>query len=75
MDLAAEPARTALAVVERDAGGARIAELVCGAEDDVVLAALADADKAGIDCPLGWPRRWSPFSPITRPDMSPSRVA
>lgn len=61
VDLAAEPARTALAVVAWDAGGARIVELVCGGEDDVILAALVDADKAGIDCPLGWPEAFVAF--------------
>jgi predicted nuclease with RNAse H fold len=55
IDLAAEPARTALAVITWDGGKAVIDELVCGADDDVILAALADVDKAGVDCPLGWP--------------------
>jgi predicted nuclease with RNAse H fold len=55
VDLAAEPARTALTLVDWDGGRAAITELIRGAGDDVILAALARADKAGIDCPLGWP--------------------
>ncbi len=55
VDLAAEPARTALALVDWDGGRAAITELIRGAGDDVILAALARAGKAGIDCPLGWP--------------------
>ena len=55
VDLAAEPDRTALALVDWDGGRAAITELIRGAGDDVILAALARAGKAGIDCPLGWP--------------------
>ncbi|HEV2450645.1 MAG TPA: DUF429 domain-containing protein [Streptosporangiaceae bacterium] len=55
VDLAAEPAGTALAVVDWGAGGAAITEVVRGAGDGVILAAIARAGKAGIDCPLGWP--------------------
>jgi predicted nuclease with RNAse H fold len=61
VDLAAEPARTALAWVVWKAGRAEITELTCGADDDVILAALAGADKAGIDCPLGWPEAFVAF--------------
>src|SRR5260370_38263560 len=55
VDLAADPARRARALVEWEGGRAAITELIRGAGDDVILAALARADKAGIDCPLGWP--------------------
>jgi predicted nuclease with RNAse H fold len=61
VDLAAEPARTALATVAWDGGTAVITKLIRGADDDVILAALADADKAGIDCPLGWPAAFVTF--------------
>jgi hypothetical protein len=33
----------------------------CGADDGVLLEALAEADKAGIDCPLGWPGAFVEF--------------
>src|SRR5690349_6200689 len=61
VDLAAEAARTALALVDWDGGRASITELICGAGDDVILAALARAGKAGIDCPLGWPEAFVAF--------------
>ena len=61
VDLAAEPAGTALAVVDWDADGAAITEVVRGAGDQVLRAALARAGKAGIDCPLGWPRAFVSF--------------
>ncbi len=61
VDLAAEPARTALALIAWNDGSAVITELVRGADDDVILAALAGADKAGIDCPLGWPDAFISF--------------
>jgi predicted nuclease with RNAse H fold len=61
VDLAAEPAGTALAVVDWGTDGAAITEVVRGATDDVILAALARASKAGIDCPLGWPSAFVSF--------------
>src|SRR5579859_2199314 len=61
VDLAAEPARTALALIEWNDVKAVITSLVRGADDDAILAALADADKAGIDCPLGWPEAFITF--------------
>jgi len=61
VDLAAEPARTALAVVDWDGERAAITELIRGAGDDAILAALARAAKAGIDCPLGWPNAFVAF--------------
>jgi len=61
VDLAAESARTALASVEWDTKRAAITELIHGVGDDVILAALAPAGKAGIDCPLGWPEAFVDF--------------
>ena len=61
MDLAAEPVRTALVTVAWNGGTAVITQLIRGADDEVILAALADADKAGIDCPLGWPAAFVTF--------------
>lgn len=61
VDLAAEPAGTALAAVEWTAGRAELVDLRVGVDDDAVLAALAGADKAGIDCPLGWPAAFVEF--------------
>ncbi len=61
VDLAAEAARTAVAWLDWSTGGARVRELVVGADDDLIIEALRSADKAGVDCPLGWPRRFVDF--------------
>jgi len=55
VDLAAEPERTAVARIEWSSGRARICDVICGADDSMIVAAIAEAHKAGIDCPLGWP--------------------
>src|SRR5258708_12277452 len=55
VDLAAEPERTAVARIEWSSGRARICDVICGADDGMILAAIAEAQKAGIDCPLAWP--------------------
>jgi hypothetical protein len=61
VDLAAEPARTAVAVLGWDGGKAVVEDLGVGADDDAVLAALAAAGKAGIDAPFGWPDAFAVF--------------
>jgi hypothetical protein len=61
VDLAAEPAQTAVAWVEWRGGRAVVRDVVPGADDDVVLAAIGAADKAGVDCPLGWPDAFVDF--------------
>jgi predicted nuclease with RNAse H fold len=61
VDLAAEPAGTALAVIEWSPGRARLSEVVVGADDAVLLDRIGRADKAGIDCPLGWPAAFVEF--------------
>lgn len=55
VDLAAEAARTAVAIVDWRPGGAVVRNLRLGADDDAVCAAVEDAHLAGIDCPFGWP--------------------
>jgi hypothetical protein len=47
VDLAAEPARTAVAVLKWDDGKAVVEELRVGADDQAVLAALTATNKAG----------------------------
>lgn len=61
VDLAAEPAGTAVARVEWRAGRAIVRHIAWGADDSAILAALAEADKVGIDCPLGWPDAFVAF--------------
>jgi predicted nuclease with RNAse H fold len=61
VDLSAEPVRTAAAVLRWDDGKAVVEDLRVGADDEALLAALATADKAGIDAPFGWPDAFTAF--------------
>jgi predicted nuclease with RNAse H fold len=55
VDLATEPANTAMAVLHWSSGGAVVHVLGLGIQDTDITDAARDADKLGIDCPLGWP--------------------
>jgi predicted nuclease with RNAse H fold len=55
VDLAAEPRNTAVARIAWTPEGGEVVDLVVGADDGQILEAVGAADKAGIDCPLGWP--------------------
>jgi predicted nuclease with RNAse H fold len=61
VDLAAADERTAMATVEWRGGRAVVRELVRGVEDARIVAAVEGVDKAGIDCPLGWPDAFVSF--------------
>jgi predicted nuclease with RNAse H fold len=61
VDLAAEPPGTAIAWVDWSVTGAGVRDLTCPATDDEVVAAIGQAGKAGIDCPLGWPAEFVAF--------------
>ncbi|MEV4015535.1 DUF429 domain-containing protein [Nonomuraea angiospora] len=61
VDLAAEAVRTAVAWLDWSAGRARLVRVVAGADDALIVEAIMAADKAGIDCPLGWPDRFVDF--------------
>lgn len=61
VDLSAEPRATAVAVVEWAAQSASVTTLQLGAADADVLAALDGADRAALDCPLGWPEPFVEF--------------
>ncbi len=61
VDLAAEAANTAVAWLDWSAAGASVRDLVRGASDDVIVGAIRQAAKAGIDCPLGWPDTFVAF--------------
>jgi predicted nuclease with RNAse H fold len=54
VDLAADPKRTAVAMVEWVGRDARLIDLLTEADDDAILELALQADKTGIDCPLGW---------------------
>ncbi|MEV5751578.1 DUF429 domain-containing protein [Actinoallomurus sp. NPDC052308] len=55
LDLAAEAGNTALARLEWHRGGCSVRGIQQACEDEMIVDALLTADKAGIDCPLGWP--------------------
>ena len=50
-----------MAWVEWLAGRAVVRDLAWGADDAAILAAMAEAGKVGIDCPLGWPDAFLAF--------------
>lgn len=53
VDLAAEPANTAVARIGWAEAGAEIQALTVGADDELLVQEIGEADKAGVDCPLG----------------------
>lgn len=55
IDLASQPERTAMATVEWSPAGATVVDVRTTVTDDMILAALRTADRAGIDGPFGWP--------------------
>ncbi len=55
IDLAAQPKGTGACLIEWSGGRAEVLELRAGLDDEVLLELLANADKAGIDAPFGWP--------------------
>lgn len=61
VDLAAEAANTAVARILWTVGGAEVQALAVDADDAMLVEEISAADKAGIDCPLGWPRRFVEF--------------
>lgn len=61
IDLAAEPRHTGVAWIDWEPGRATVTNLICDADDRVILDAISHADKAGIDCPLGWPADFIAF--------------
>ena len=61
VDLAAQAKHTAVAAIEWGPGGAHVADVEIPAEDETVLRQAEQADKVGIDCPLGWPEPFVEF--------------
>lgn len=61
VDLSAEPEKTGVAWIDWSPSGARVRDLVVGATDELITQAVMEADKAGIDCPLGWPEKFVEF--------------
>jgi predicted nuclease with RNAse H fold len=77
VDLAAEATNTAVAWLDWSPRGASVRDLVIGAVDDVIVEAVSQASKAGIDCPLGWPESFVTFISAHRDDqlIEPKDVA
>ncbi|MBV9486027.1 MAG: DUF429 domain-containing protein [Frankiaceae bacterium] len=55
VDLAAEPANTAVAILAWQPSSCVVTDLFCPAEDADIIDAAKGATKVGIDAPLGWP--------------------
>ena len=55
IDLASQPEHTAICSVRWDQGRATVEGVRCDVDDDDLVAAIAAADKVGIDVPFGWP--------------------
>lgn len=61
IDLAAEPAKTAVATIDWGERSARVVALRLGAADDDLVRAVLGADRSGIDAPFGWPDAFVDF--------------
>ncbi|QCQ90504.1 DUF429 domain-containing protein [Rhodococcus sp. SGAir0479] len=61
IDLAAEPAKTAVATVDWGERSARVVGLQLGAADTDLVGAVIGADRCGIDAPFGWPDAFVDF--------------
>jgi predicted nuclease with RNAse H fold len=61
IDLAAEPKKTAVAVIEWRDTSAQVCHLALGQTDLQLIECVGEADKAGFDCPLGWPEPFVDF--------------
>ncbi|GAA2070538.1 DUF429 domain-containing protein [Williamsia deligens] len=55
VDLAAEPTKTALAVLRWTSGRAEVERVTLGATDADIVDAARGCDRVGIDAPFGWP--------------------
>lgn len=55
VDLAAQPEKTGLCIVEWHGARAWVRALACQADDEAILAAVEGAGACGVDAPFGWP--------------------
>jgi predicted nuclease with RNAse H fold len=81
VDLAAEPKKTAVAVIDWRNGQAIVEHVAVGQIDAEIIDRVVAADKAGIDCPLGWPAPFVDFliaqrdgKPVAPNDIASRRV-
>lgn len=61
VDLAAATKKTAVAVLEWDAGAARLEHIALNVEDREIVELFGGSSMTGIDCPVGWPDAFLPF--------------
>jgi predicted nuclease with RNAse H fold len=61
LDLAAEPKGTALALIDWADSKAELVSLTLGIADEAIIDAVADCEKFGIDCALGWQLQFVEF--------------
>ena len=61
VDLAAEAAGTALAVLRVEPGGVALESLQLGVDDETIVRATREVELIGIDCAFGWPRDFVDF--------------
>ena len=61
VDLAAEPANTAVTRIRWTESSAEVQAVGVDVDDAVLVKEVTASDKAGIDCPLGWPQRFVEF--------------
>ncbi|WP_139004070.1 DUF429 domain-containing protein [Arthrobacter crystallopoietes] len=61
IDLAADPKKTAAAVLDWVPDAARLTHLELGVTDEDVVDLFTEADATGVDCPVGWPQALLPF--------------
>jgi predicted nuclease with RNAse H fold len=59
IDLAARDENTAMCVIDWDPGRVQVAAPAVDLDDDALLDAIADSDRAGIDAPFGWPQAFA----------------
>jgi hypothetical protein len=73
VDLAAEPANTAVVRMRWAGTGSEVEALALGADDLLLVQEIAAADKAGVDCRSAGRGGSSHSSPSIRPARSPPR--
>jgi len=61
VDLAADPAGTAVASIAWSATGATVRLVIVPADDETIVELAGRSAKIGIDCPLGWPDAFVTF--------------
>jgi predicted nuclease with RNAse H fold len=70
VDLAAEPKKTAVAIVDWYDGRAVVQSVKVGCADPYILEVATGATKVGIDCPLGWPEPFIDFVIAQRDELA-----